>query len=67
MNNYKIKDNIFKTFKEYINNGEKYSYNNDDMLFLYNRYEVKCYTECTGLNSEKTEKIYTLTYKFILL
>lgn len=67
VNNYKIEDNIFKTFKEYINNGEKYIYNNDDMLFLYNRYEVKCYTECTGLNSEKTEKIYTLTYKFILL
>ena len=43
------------------------SFTDDEILFLYNRYNVNYDSVCVGLNIDRTEKIYTLTYKFKLL
>ena len=42
-------------------------FDDNEILFLYNRYKVEYDTVCVGLNAVKTQKLYTLTYKFTLL
>ena len=58
---------VLNAFKNYIRNGKKNSFTDDEILFLYNRYNVNYDSVCVGLNIDRTEKIYTLTYKFKLL
>ena len=36
-------------------------------LFLFKKYNIKYDSVCTGLNDEKTEKLYSLTLRFELL
>lgn len=57
---------VINKFKEYILKDKLNTYTDDEILFLYNRYKVEYDAECVGLNPSKTEKIYTLTYKFTL-
>ena len=58
---------VLAAFRNYINYNKKNTYSEDEILFLYNRYNVKYETVCVGLNSERTEKMYSLRYKFTLL
>lgn len=58
---------VFEKFKSYIRENELNAYNEDEILFLFNRYKIEYDTECIGLNAVKTQKLYTLTYKFTLL
>lgn len=57
---------VINKFKEYILKDKLNTYTDAEILFLYNRYKVEYDAECVGLNPSKTEKIYTLTYKFTL-
>ena len=57
---------VINKFREYILKDKLNTYTDDEILFLYNRYKVEYDAECVGLNPSKTEKIYTLTYKFTL-
>lgn len=61
------KENTFNVFKNYINRRKNIQYSDDDLLFLYNKYKVEYDTVPVGLNIKKTEKIYSLTYRFTLL
>lgn len=58
---------VITAFRNYINYNQKNTYSEDEILFLYNRYNVKYETVCVGLNSKRTEKLYSLRYKFTLL
>ncbi|MBQ3414343.1 MAG: hypothetical protein IJH39_03160, partial [Clostridia bacterium] len=58
---------VFEKFKSYVRENELNAYNEDEILFLFNRYKIEYDTECIGLNAVKTQKLYTLTYKFTLL
>jgi hypothetical protein len=58
---------VITAFTNYINYNQKNTYSEDEILFLYNRYNVKYETVCVGLNSKRTEKLYSLRYKFTLL
>ena len=57
----------FNKFKNYILMDKLNNFNDSEILFLYNRYKINYDTECIGLNSVKTKKLYKLTYKFTLL
>ena len=57
---------VIDAFKNYINRNGRSSFNDDEILFLYNKYNVDYDSVCVGLNAVKTFKIYTLTYKFKL-
>lgn len=54
-------------FKNYVLKDKLNHFNDSEILFLYNRYKINYDTECIGLNSVKTKKLYKLTYKFTLL
>ena len=58
---------VFEKFKKYLLIDKLNTYKDNEILFLFNRYGVEYDAECIGLNFNKTEKIYTLTYKFKLL
>lgn len=58
---------VLEKFKNYILLDKLNDFDDDQILFLYNRYHVDYNTECIGLNNMKTEKLYTLKYKFTLL
>ena len=60
-------DYVLKKFKKYVLESKLNTYNDDEILFLFNRYKVEYDTVCIGLNAVKTQKLYTLTYKFTLL
>lgn len=60
-------EEVFNTFKNHILSDIKNEFNEDEILFLYKKYRVEYDTNCIGLNASKTNKLYTLTYKFILL
>lgn len=60
-------DYTLEKFRRYILADRLNQFNEDEILFLYNRYKIDYNTECIGLNAAKTEKIYKLTYKFKLL
>lgn len=55
---------IIEQFTKHINNGKKVKYNDDEILFLFNRYDVQYLSAPIKLKND--EKIYNLTYKFIL-
>lgn len=57
-------ENTFKVFKSCIKNQSRFS--EDELIFLYNRYEHSYSTICVGLNSSLTEKLYTIEYIFNL-
>jgi hypothetical protein len=40
---------------------------NDEILFLYNKYEKKYDTKFVGMSIDNSQKLYSLTYKFNLL
>lgn len=63
---YEKDDFVFRKFKTYILNKRRVSYNDDEILFLINKYNIEYDSCCVGLNTEKTDKIYSLTYKFNL-
>ena len=42
------------------------NFNDDEILFLINKYDIEYDSICIGLNINKNEKIYNLTYKFKL-
>ena len=53
-------------FKEYVSSIRTFE-NNDQILFLYNKYGVSFKTSAIGVSFDNTEKVYTLEYKFNLL
>lgn len=53
-------------FKEYVSSMRELN-NDDQLLFLYNKYGVSFKTTAIGVSFNNTEKIYTLEYKFNLL
>lgn len=53
-------------FKDYILSIREFN-NDDQILFLYNKYGVSFKTSAIGVSFDNTEKIYTLEYKFNLL
>lgn len=59
-------EQCIKVFKEYISAIRTFE-NNDQILFLYNKYGVSFKTSAIGVSFDNTEKIYTLEYKFNLL
>ena len=58
---------VIEAFKKELFRNKLLTYSESDILFLYNRYKIEYNSVCVGLNPLKTEKIYTLTYKFKLL
>lgn len=59
-------DYIYNIFDNYINGTIKRKYNNDETLFLFNKYNVSYNSVSVGLNFSQTEKLYTLTIVFNL-
>lgn len=53
-------------FKDYVSSIREFN-NDDQILFLYNKYGVSFKTSAIGVSFDNTEKIYTLEYKFNLL
>ena len=53
-------------FKDYVSSIREFT-NDDQILFLYNKYGVSFKTSAIGVSFDNTEKIYTLEYKFNLL
>lgn len=53
-------------FKDYVSSIREFN-NDDQLLFLYNKYGVSFKTNTIGVSFDNTEKIYTLEYKFNLL
>jgi len=58
---------VLEKFKKYILFDKMNDFDDNQILFLFNRYHVDYDTVCVGLNNTKTEKVYTLKYKFTLL
>ena len=60
-------DNVcINVFKDYVSSLREFN-NDDQILFLYNKYGVSFKTSAIGVSFDNTEKIYTLEYKFNLL
>ena len=60
-------DNVcISVFKDYVSSLREFN-NDDQILFLYNKYGVSFKTSAIGVSFDNTEKIYTLEYKFNLL
>ena len=60
-------DNVcINVFKDYVSSLIEFN-NDDQILFLYNKYGVSFKTSAIGVSFDNTEKIYTLEYKFNLL
>ena len=58
---------VVEKFKKHVLMSKLYQFDDNEILFLYNKYKVEYDTQCVGLNGVKTQKLYTLTYKFTLL
>ena len=58
-------DKAFDMFCKYIDADNKSIKSRN--LFLFKKYNIKYDSVCTGLNDEKTEKLYSLTLRFELL
>lgn len=54
-------------FKNYINRGHINQFNDDEILFLINKYNIEYDSTPVGLTLDKSEKLYTLKYVFTLL
>lgn len=63
---YETKSMSLKYFKKYINLYENYNLEDNEILFLFNRYKINYLSKSIKLNSFKTIKLYNLTYKFTL-
>ena len=71
-------DILYKEFADYIKNRlnkrlkiqhellSKKKFSEEQILFLYNRYDTNVVSKWVGLNSDKTKKLYTITYKYTL-
>jgi hypothetical protein len=59
----KVTYNVFKTYIKRILS----DINDDEILFLYNKYEKTYQTTVVGMSLDNTKKLYKLTYKFNLL
>lgn len=57
----------FDIFKNYINRGHINQFNDDEILFLINKYNIEYDSTPVGLTLDKSEKLYTLKYVFTLL
>lgn len=60
-------ENVIKKFAGYMNVGRVNKFDNNEILFLFNKYKVEYDSKSIGLNYNRTQKLYTLTYKFSLL
>ena len=60
-------DNVLNIFKNYINNNRRTKYNDDELIFLFNKYNVGFNSIPVGLNVYGDEKLYELEYIFTLL
>jgi hypothetical protein len=60
-------DITIEYFKKCINNIDSKEFTDNELLFLFNKYKVSYLSEPVKLNIGKTEKLYTLTYKFTLV
>ena len=54
-------------FKNYINRGHLNQFDDDEILFLINKYNIEYDSTPVGLTLDKSEKLYTLKYVFTLL
>jgi len=54
-------------FAGYMNTGRVTKFDENEILFLYRKYKVEYDSKSVGLDYTRTEKLYTLTYKFSLL
>ena len=61
------KEYVLEKFKKHLLSDKLNTYDDNQILFLFNRYKINYDTVCVGLNNSKTEKLYTLKYKFTLL
>lgn len=59
--------NTIHIFKNYINRGHINQFNDDEILFLINKYNIEYDSTPIGLTLDKSEKLYTLKYVFTLL
>lgn len=59
--------NTLNIFKNYINRGHINQFNDDEILFLINKYNIEYDSTPVGLTLDKSEKLYTLKYVFTLL
>lgn len=60
-------EEVFKQFKKYINNSRKTKYNDDQLVFLLNKYDVQFDSTPDGLDMFGTKKLFKLKYRFNLL
>lgn len=60
-------DVVFELFKKRLNGRIRTKYDDDELLFLLNKYKVSYDSVAVGLNMQHTEKLYTLTIVFDLL
>lgn len=63
---YQEKNNILKYFGEHINKYKTDKFNESEILFLYNKYNIMLISESVKLDSNYKNKLYSLTYKFNL-
>lgn len=61
-----IKNRLNKRLKIQHELLTKKKFSDDEILFLYNRYDANIVSKWVGLNSDKTKKLYTITYKYTL-
>ena len=66
VNEYETETKTLDLFKKYVNNITKKQLNINIILFLFNKYNVSYQSEIYKLNSEKTKKLYKISYKFTL-
>lgn len=60
-------DITIEYFTKCINKGCNKKYNKNEILFLFNKYKVSYLSEPVKLDIGKSNKLYKLTYKFILI
>ena len=60
-------ENTICIFKNYINRGHINQFDDDEILFLINKYNIEYDSTPVGLTLDKSEKLYTLKYVFTLL
>ena len=58
---------VFKLFQKRLNGRIRKKFNDNETLFLLNKYAVSYDSVPAGLNMQHTEKLYTLTIVFDLL
>ena len=66
VNEYETEEKSLYLFKKYVNRITKQQLNINIILFLFNKYVVSYQSEIYKLNSEKTKKLYKISYKFTL-